>query len=539
MLWLFLLAACQSDLELPPGVEGTSDLSAFNVRAAEAYFEANAHDLALLRFRDSVPIPTRAGVSAELIPEWDKAIHSVCPEVSLVEIPVRSNAVSVFMEKNFRDGRAYSAQSISTFRRLMVARRADGHTDMFVVTVLPGAVKQGQKIDENIRNFRYLGGSGFNGRVFCSTLDGRFVEAWQYVDGERSRLAVTTRRHLQEQGDDLSSGEYQSLSLLNGITTRAGTYWDNETGGSGSGYCQFHPQYAASACPYCLDEVIVRECQWCHRTLSEGENCYCRCSWCGYSPCRCCFYCHSYPCRCGPTVCTICLQDPCTKCTRCGSHYCLGVCGSSGGSGGGGGSGSGNSGSDGRVLANAIFNLGSALTSNQWNKLENALENINNDCMGGLLLGVSKNKNIMIVHDVNIVGNGSYNYGTNTLKIKDFEEADIIDKELERVLFHELLHSQQVFKQEAKMNREIEVWIATFRYAVKHKIDIENPKYGNIRILSEYAIDSKYNITDQSLFDVLYEKIVTDFKADLHYQTYQESPADRNLNTATRIGKDC
>lgn len=99
----------------------------------------------------------------ELIPEWDDAIHTIRREVSLVEIPIRSNTLSVFMERNFRDGEFYSSKQIQTFRRLVVARRPDGHTDMFVVTVLPGAAKPGQKTKESIQNFRYLGGEGFNG----------------------------------------------------------------------------------------------------------------------------------------------------------------------------------------------------------------------------------------------------------------------------------------------------------------------------------------------------------------------------------------
>lgn len=535
---LFLLFACQSELELPPEADA-SELSPFSVHAAQAYFEANAHDLALLRFRDSAIVRTRAGVTMELIPEWDDAIHTIRREVSLVEIPIRSNTLSVFMERNFRDGEFYSSKQIQTFRRLVVARRPDGHTDMFVVTVLPGAAKPGQKTKESIQNFRYLGGEGFNGRVFCSTLDGRFVEAWQYVDGKRYPLQVTTRRHLLEQGDDLSSGEYQALTLSNGIITRSGTYWDNETGGGGgggggNGFCQYHPQYAASACPFCLDEVIVRSCQLCGRRLAEGENCYCRCMRCGYSPCRCCFYCHNYPCTCEPGLCPICLQNPCIKCTRCGRHYCYGTCGSSGG-----GSGEGDAESVGRILANAIFDRSSTLTANQWYKLEKSLENINKDCLGGLLLGASRNKAIKIVHDNNMAANGSYNHSTNTLKIKDFKEAQVTDKQFEKVLFHELLHSQQVYNKEATMNLEIEVWIATYRYAEKYGIRITDPKYGNIRVLALYAIDNKYDITDQSFFDLMYERIVDDFKADSHYQIYQESPGHRNLNTAVRFAKGC
>lgn len=141
---LFLLFACQSELELPPEAD-PSELSPFNVSAAQAYFEANAHDLTLLRFRDSAVVRTRAGMTMELIPEWDGAIHTIRREVSLVEIPISSNTVSVFMERNFRDGEFYSSKQIQTFRRLVVARCPDGRTDMFVVTVLPGGPSRDRK----------------------------------------------------------------------------------------------------------------------------------------------------------------------------------------------------------------------------------------------------------------------------------------------------------------------------------------------------------------------------------------------------------
>ena len=89
----------------------------------------------------------------------------------------------------------------------------------------------------------------------------------------------------------------------------------------------------------------------------------------------------------------------------------------------------------------AIFNSASSLSSAQWKKVEDALANMNNDCMGGKMIGALKDKNITIVHDPNIKANGLYNPKTNQMTIKDFKESEVTNKDLERTLFHELLHS--------------------------------------------------------------------------------------------------
>ena len=41
----------------------------------------------------------------------------------------------------------------------------------------------------------------------------------------------------------------------------------------------------------------------------------------------------------------------------------------------------------------------------QWKKVEDALASMNNDCMGGEMIGALKDKNITIVHDPNIKAN--------------------------------------------------------------------------------------------------------------------------------------
>jgi len=50
---------------------------------------------------------------------------------------------------------------------------------MFVITLVPLPTAGGNVL-KSMENFRYLGGGDFTGRVFCSTLDGKFVKAFGY-----------------------------------------------------------------------------------------------------------------------------------------------------------------------------------------------------------------------------------------------------------------------------------------------------------------------------------------------------------------------
>ena len=199
--------------------------------------------------------------------------------------------------------------------------------------------------ERDIENFRYLGGSNFTGKVFCSTLEGHFVEASQYVKGRFiGLLEVTTRKKLAENKDSLDNLSYESIRLASAVKTRSGTYSFGESNSNTP--CPYHPQYNATSCPLCLDEVLVIACRYCGRKLEDiGEICDCQriCSRCRSYPCRCCQYCHTYPCICFSS-CPECRPGVCIKCTKCGRHYCFGECTYTGGGNTGGGGGGGNTG---------------------------------------------------------------------------------------------------------------------------------------------------------------------------------------------------
>ena len=410
------------------------------------------------------------------------------------------------------------------YRRLLVARRSSGETDMFVITLVPSSDARGN-IGKSLENFRYLGGGDFTGRVFCSTLEGEFVKAFGYTDGRLSgRLLVMKRSELAKHAGEGLYDHYSTIRLAEGMKTRSGTYLFDEGGGAGSGYCPHG--YPEGQCPHygCNDEVVVVACPDC----GAINGCFCpRCFYCGqkekYCSCARCPWC----------------QRKVWECT-CYEYPDPDPDPNPGGGGGGGGGvtpGGGSSSSMG-TLSKAIFNSTSSLSSAQWKKVEDALASMNNDCMGGEMIGALKDKNITIVHDPNIKANGLYNPKTNQMTIKDFKESEVTNKDLERTLFHELLHSLQTHNEDAKLNLEIEAHLAVYRYAVRKGISLADSKYSNILLLSK-SLDEKYNVIDADLYNDFYQKVINDFKKIDFYKDFKESPSARNMNTNKNLTKTC
>ena len=63
------------------------------------------------------------------------------------------------------------------------------------------------------------------------------------------------------------------------------------------------------------------------------------------------------------------------------------------------------------------------------------------------------------------------------MTIKDFNESEVTDQDLERTLFHELLHSLQTNNEDAKLNLEIEAHLAVYRYAVRKKVPLADTAF--------------------------------------------------------------
>ena len=320
------LFSCEDELATSPPSQEVY-VSNFSISSARRYFESTAKDLSYLSFRKERP-RTKAGLSteAELVPQWEKALFSSNDEVELVEVPLHTGADMYSTTRNVQSGEQVMAKSFPSTMRLIIARRTSGDTLMFVTTLVPTLTRSPHPV-KSMNNFRYLGGGDFTGKVFCSTLEGRFVEVCQYVNGRRAgSLKATTRSQLEARGVDLNTMSYESITWSPASVVLNEQYGDEGLNpGGGSGMCSFHPSYPAESCPYCIEEVIVRSCQYCGARLEAGEVCDCRCDVCGSYPCKCCFYCGTYPCIC-ESDCEICRPLPCMACEKCGDHFCFGTC---------------------------------------------------------------------------------------------------------------------------------------------------------------------------------------------------------------------
>lgn len=297
----FLLSGCSYELELPHPSEAET-LANFGITDARHHFEQNADDLAPLRLSPETKSQSELLSHLELTPEWDKAMQSGHKGVSLIEVPILSNSILQTSEKFIRNGKVLFRKLFPITRRLIVARRNTGETEMFVATIIPTIVG-GRNVMKSVENFRYLGGGDFTGKVFCSTLEGEFVKAFGYTDGQMNgTLAVMKKRQLQEHGEESWAQEYTTVSFSEAVKTSASTYtFDEGWIGGGGNKCPHGMN--EKDCPHCLDEVIVTACPYCH--MQGG----CICSKC--------FYCFNREHQCTCPRCTRCYQ----KIQECTCYY--------------------------------------------------------------------------------------------------------------------------------------------------------------------------------------------------------------------------
>lgn len=124
------------------------------------------------------------------------------------------------------------------------------------------------------------------------------------------------------------------------------------------------------------------------------------------------------------------------------------------------------------------------------------------------------------------------------LEIKDFEESKSTNRNFERVLFHELLHSTQTKSINSLLNLEIEVRIAIYMYCQKYGILLGEDCYKSMGTL-KYTIDEGFNIIDVEIFNESYINYIKELQGFGNYKNYKESSSARNLETIQRLAKDC
>lgn len=442
--------ACYDELDLPPSLKEGGGRELFSVGEARRYFETHAKDLALPYFSAQKPeTKSVEGETPELVPEWSKALQDSNRLVSLVQVPIRSNAKVTAIVRNYENGRQVAEKYAHSEMRLVVARQPDSVTVMFVATLIP-SLQHCPNPAESMKNFSFLGGGDFTGQAFCFTLDGRFVEAWEYVNGKRiGPYEVATIKQFMRNNISLENKNYESVSLGHSMPTRLGAYSLDECSAEAGCVCEEHEN---CLCPYCLDEAIARVCPYCRASLEPGEECDCKskCVWCGYNPCKCCSVCLKYPCKCNYTICQYCLLSPCqclsdcpicrpglcSKCKDCGNHYCWE---DHDGTGGSGGSSGGSVGLDNPFLPDtAVVNM-----NNFVDRIFNATfkSKVHSE------LGVNPDHITIVLDgkmDRSSGANASYLFKENTLNIfPDLFARDYTSTDIKSIMYHEYVHAKQ------------------------------------------------------------------------------------------------
>lgn len=139
----FIYSSCSDGLEQIPQPSGKTEFENFGIADARSYFEENAADLAPLRFTEEQSTKSADLPAFELIPEWNKALESGHNGVRLIEVPIHSNSVNLYVESVVKSGKMVYQKRALTQRRLVVARRNTGETDLFIITLAPSPTARG------------------------------------------------------------------------------------------------------------------------------------------------------------------------------------------------------------------------------------------------------------------------------------------------------------------------------------------------------------------------------------------------------------
>ncbi|HIX04370.1 MAG TPA: hypothetical protein H9863_09710 [Candidatus Odoribacter faecigallinarum] len=165
-----------------------NDYVPLSVGEAREYFESHAECLEGLYFREK-PSTKSTDWKLQLSPRWEDAAVRTLDSSSMVELPLSSNAWLI-AKRNIVKGESRASDVTTGFRKLVIRERKNGSMQQFVITVIPTGKKSGWFV-AHPEKFNFWGGEGFNGYVFCSTLEGKFTGVYEYVDG------VRYRRHLE------------------------------------------------------------------------------------------------------------------------------------------------------------------------------------------------------------------------------------------------------------------------------------------------------------------------------------------------------
>ena len=210
LAFAILHTACLDDRIYHPG--GTQNAS-LTVKEAKTFFENNAEELHLLAF--SPQYSTKSGNIGEIniTPRWEKAQARYNEHLSVVEVPLQTNVLSVAFRSHVIPGICQIDDSGVAIKKLTVMKRPNGNPHILVMTLLPDCGET-SKIRETLENFNYMESHNFSGLILFSTTDGTFVEGYKYYKGKQQHAVKVTP--VSEAADIISGEEpYDMLRMAN------------------------------------------------------------------------------------------------------------------------------------------------------------------------------------------------------------------------------------------------------------------------------------------------------------------------------------
>ena len=155
------------------------------------------------------------------------------------------------------------------------------------------------------------------------------------------------------------------------------------------------------------------------------------------------------------------------------------------------------------IFSKKIFSNDSKLTKEQWQKVEEVLNDINSDCMGGKCLGAITASSIKLIYDNQLSSNGRYNAADKTLRVKQFDDHNL----LESSMLHELFHSQQPLNLQGKLNMEIEAHYIQWRYATRNHVQTKSSSIFEALQGIDHEFDAQYKYMGDNFNDT-YEYLI-------------------------------
>ena len=204
--------------------------------------------------------------------KWDKAVFSSNEVAELLTMPIGSSVRHESRFSNFTfEGSMISSGNI--YQKLLMSLRYDQDiTDVqsYIISVIP-TPEFDQKHPEIGEKYVYgLKNEGFEGFVIMKRLDGVFISAGRYYDGELIEFVYDT----DLPKEDKNGLEEQVQKLLAGVTfvvyNTSSIYTRQE-------YGQVHEADPA---------YVIYRCPRCHQ-LKANCTCPAKCIMCGKSPCIC------------------------------------------------------------------------------------------------------------------------------------------------------------------------------------------------------------------------------------------------------------